>query len=130
MMDLAKKSFGRCLNHGDLIGRFYELLLAADPVIPQKFANTDMHKQKELLVHGINLALMFAEGNAIGKNGLSRLQESHNRHNLDIKPEFYHFWIESFIQAVSEIDPEYNDDIKTEWLAVATKTTEFLSEGY
>ena len=130
MIKLAKQSFGRCLNHGDLIGRFYEILLQADPMIPRKFINTDMEKQKKLLVHSINLALMFAENDPVGKNGLLRLRESHNKKHLDIKPDLYPLWIDSFLQAVSEIDPEYNDEIKFSWYTALKKTTDYLAEGY
>lgn len=126
----VKQSFGRCLNRGDLIGRFYELLLEADPVIPKKFEHTDMRKQKDLLIHGINLALMFVEGDPVGKNGLLRIRQSHSKKNLDINPELYMFWMASFQQAVSEIDPDYNDDIENSWQEVLEKTVNFISEGY
>lgn len=130
MHQQVKTSIGRCLNRGDLIGRFYEIFLNADPVIAEKFRDTDMQQQKQLLEHGIQLALMFADDNSVGKKGLARIRETHSRKNLNISPDLYSVWLESFMQAVEEIDPEYNVELDLEWREVLQKSIDYIVSGY
>ena len=129
MYEHAKDSLGRCLNHGGLLKRFYELFHKY-PEVAEKFRNRDMGIQDGALRNGINLAIMFAEGNPIGKNGIHRIRKSHCRDELDIKPYMYPLWLDSFIEAVSEIDPNFDDEIEREWRSLLQKTIDYIVEGY
>jgi len=110
----TEDSLGRCLNHGDLFGRFYEIFTASNPEIARKFENSDIKKQKDLLQYGIILANMFYNDNPIGINGIKRIRESHSRSKLDIKPSLYKYFLDSFIRAASELDPKFDDETEKE----------------
>ena len=126
----VRDSMGRCIFHGNLVERFYEIFLDSDPKIKPMFANTDMEKQKQLLDHGLSLAILYVSGHAMGKRGLQRLRESHSRNNLNVSPELYPFWKQSLIQAVTELDPEYTDDIGRAWDEVLQQAIDYIAEGY
>lgn len=130
MYEQAKDSLGRCLNHGGLISRFYELLVQQHPEIAEKFAHTDMSKQAALLKNGINLAIMFAEDNPIGINAIHRLRHTHSRAQLDINPVLYPLWLESFIQAVTETDQHFGPVVEKEWREIIQKTIDCIVSGY
>jgi hemoglobin-like flavoprotein len=130
MYEQAKDSLGRCLNHGGLISRFYALFVQQHPDIAEKFTHTDMSKQESLLMNGINLSIMFAEDNPIGLNGIQRIRKSHCRDGLDIRPEFFPIWLESFIQALAETDRHFGPVVEKEWREILQKTIDYITDGY
>ena len=126
---LVKASHTRC-SGSDLTGHFYEIFLKSNPRIAPMFANTDFSKQKHLLKHGVLLSIMFAEGNMLGKNGIKRIRDSHCKNKMNVRPELYKYWKASFIQAVSEIDRDFNEQTKNAWDAVLQYTIDYITEGY
>ncbi len=126
----VRDSFGRCTLKGDLIGRFYEIFLDSHPDIKTKFANTDLSLQKELLRKSISLAIMFADNKVFGKMGIEKIKGTHKRTELNIHPNLYVHWRASLVQAISEFDPDFNSELKSEWEEVLKKTTDFISTGY
>jgi len=126
----VQNSYGRCLGNGDLISTFYDIFLASDPEIKKKFTKTDFDKQKKLLRHGLNLMIMYAAESYAGKAGLKRIQESHNKHNLNIDPKYYMIWRQSLLKAIEKHDRLYNKQVKNEWLTVLDKGIDFIRSGY
>jgi len=125
-----KISMGRALTHGDLFGRFYAIFLESNSNIKPMFVGTDMEKQKALLRQGVNLAIMFAEGRAIGKQAMDRLRNSHSKSNLGINPSMYRHWLDSFIKAVAETDPKFDADLERQWRMTLSKTVDHIAGGY
>ncbi len=126
----VKQSLVRCMITGDVIGRFYEIFLDSHPDIKPRFANTEFDTQKQLLRQSVNLAIMFANENDVGKKGIGRIRKSHNKSSLNIPPELYPYWKKSFIQAASEFDLEFSDELKQQWDSVLQKTIDFVIDGY
>ncbi len=126
----VSQSFGRCLIDGDLITRFYDIFLASHPDIGPRFTGTDFSKQKELLRHGINLAIGFSRGTATGRMGIERIRGSHQKSQLDVSPDLYPYWKKSFIQAVSEFDKEFTPQLKNQWEEALQLAIDFIAEGY
>lgn len=126
----VKQSFARCMIKGDVVGRFYEIFLASHPDIKPRFANTDFDAQKHLLRQSVNLAMMFANDNQVGIKGIKRIRKSHSKSGLNIPPDLYPYWKKSFIQAASEFDQEFSDELNTQWNEVLQKTIDFIIEGY
>ncbi len=128
--EIVAQSFVRCMIKGDVIGRFYEIFLDSHPDIKHRFANTDFDSQKHLLRQGINLAIMFASGNPVGQNGIKRIRKSHRKSGLNITPDLYPYWKNSFLQATSEFDPEFSDELKRQWDSVLQKSIDYIIDGY
>ena len=126
----VKQSFARCMIKGDIVGRFYEIFLDSHPDIKPRFAQTDFDSQKHLLRQSVNLAMMFASDNQVGKNGIKRIRQSHSKSGLNIPPDLYPYWKKSFIQAASELDQEFSDELNRQWDSVLQKTIDFIIEGY
>lgn len=125
-VDNVRDSYTRCVGK-DPIGRFYEKFLASDPRIPGKFAHTDFKRQKELLNHSIHLAIMYASGDPVGRNGLLRIRESHGRTKLDISRDLYSSWKDCFVQAIAELDPKFSDECRDDWDHVLQKAIDFVA---
>ncbi len=128
--ETIKASMGRAITRGDIFGRFYQIFLQSNPKIKPIFTNVDMEKQKALLRQGINLAIMFAEERAIGQSAMNRLRHSHSKSNLGIDPSMYRYWLDSFMKALSEFDPDFDNTLEKQWRETLTKATDHIASGY
>jgi len=123
-------SFGRCCNSAGFFDSFYTILKGSHPDIPKMFANTDFTKQNELLRVGLEVMLMFDHGGEAARQVLAQIRESHCRHRLDVKPEFYDCWVDSLMQACAKHDAEFSPDLEAEWREVLAKGIDYIKSGY
>ena len=112
---LAKDSLKRCLKQEKFLDRFYELFLASSEEIKAKFVSTQFVQQKIMLKASLHIMLMLAQGDLKDTQVLQDLAEKHSSRYLNIRPEFYQFWVNSMLQAVKESDPAYSDDVGIAW---------------
>ena len=126
----VSQSFDRCLRRGDVIQRFYDLFMASHPDIPARFTHTDFRAQKRLLEQGVNLAILYAEGNPVGRIGVDRIRVSHARSRMDIPLHFYDHWQEAFLAAIAEFDEEFSEALRMQWEQVLRKTIDHVRAGY
>ena len=129
-IDVVKKSFDRCSNKNDIIGEFYNVFLDSHPDIKPRFANTNFVEQKKLLLQGLDLTIMFATDEPVGKIGINRIKKSHRKAELDIPPELYPYWKESFLHVISELDPEFSPELRQQWDLVLQKSIDYIISGY
>jgi hemoglobin-like flavoprotein len=126
---IINESYNRSIRN-DVIGLFYDIFLKSHPDIAPLFSKTDFDVQKTLLKHSVLLAIMFVEGISVGDPGIKRIRESHGKTGMNIPPELYPYWKTSFIQAISESDPEYSEQIQDAWDSVLQETIDYITEGY
>ncbi len=130
-----KLSFGRCLvsNNNDIpfLELFYDIFISSHPDIKKLFVDINLKKQYGLLKIGLNMALLFIDGNdIIAKGVLDKIQISHNRSHLNIKPELYQFWINSLIETIKIKDNKFSDELESKWRQGLQKTVDFIIKGY
>lgn len=123
----TKFSFMRALleNH-DFFHEFYDAFFKSSPAIPEMFANTDFRKQKELLRQGIELMILFAEGNETAREKLLHIAVIHKRFRLT--REMYDLWRTSLLQILAKNDPEFNPVQEAAWNTVLSQGIEFFLE--
>lgn len=126
----VRLSYGRSIASPGFLDRFYEIFLSSDPKVARKFKNTDLKKQQELLAMSVNMVILFPQQNKIARNAISRIQASHGRDGLDIESHYYQLWTESLLQAVSEHDSEFNEELAQSWRRVVQVAIDFILEGY
>lgn len=124
------RSFERCLRRGDVVQRFYDLFMASHPDIPARFTHTNFGAQKRLLEQGVNLAILYADGNPVGQIGVDRIRNSHARSRMNIPPHFYDYWQDAFLTAIAEFDGEFSDTLRAQWERVLQKTIAHVRGGY
>lgn len=125
---IVQQSYSRCLRSEDFFGRFYELLLASDPVLPDMFSKTEFPRQHRLLQHGIGLLISY--GNHADDVLLERIAARHSAKGLDVPPDMYPLFVQALIRAISEADPRYDDDIEQAWRDVVTPGIQFMMSRY
>ena len=127
--DVAQ-SFGRANMSGTLFDTFYDIFLQSHPDITPRFKDTDFTEQKKLLRKGINLALMFAEGQPVGESGIGRIRESHSIDRLNVPPHLYPFWLNSFVKAVARHDPDFTPELEKRWREALQIAIDHIVDGY
>lgn len=111
-----QQSYGRCLRERGFIERFYEIFLASHPDIPPMFANTDFQKQRLALRRGISIAISHAAGGSLVRQSMNRMADVHSRQgHAPVAPHYYGLWVDSLVQAVSELDPRYSEALGRRW---------------
>lgn len=63
------------------------------------------------------MAMASAEGDAADLY-LEYVAKRHDRHNLNIDPELYDFWLEALIDTAREFDDEFNAEVEQAWRTV------------
>lgn len=126
--DRVMQSYGRCCASPDFFDTFYRHFLASSPLIREKFVDTDMAAQKQLLRQGILNLVMHARGMSDSK--LRALGESHSRQRLDIRPELYDLWLDALLLTISEHDKEYDANVGQAWREVLNKGIAVIKAGY
>ncbi|MDH4224794.1 MAG: globin [Deltaproteobacteria bacterium] len=126
----VKMSFGRCVVHAGFFDRFYQIFLASNPIIANKFANTDLTAQKKVLKQGLNMVMMYADGQILAKKAVGRIRDSHSQGRLNIPPGMYGFWETSLMKTIAEFDPQFSPDLETQWRAVLKPALEVIKGGY
>ena len=126
----VKRSFARCFLKEDLILKFLNIIVESHPEIAPHFKNTDFNQIKLLLRQGVNCTIMYAEGVFAGQFCMEELRISHNRKHMAINPKYYPYWIKSLREAISQLDPEYTEELGDLWEAVVTPAITFMADGY
>ncbi len=127
---VLKQSFGRVVAKSEFLPRFYEILMASSPEISAKFANTNLKKQYNLLEQSLALSLLFPEDNVVAKQAINKIRSSHTRHNLDISPHLYIYWLDSLMTVFAELDPEFTPAMEQQWRTFLQITIDHIKAGY
>ncbi len=134
-IDEVRLSFGRCLlstkGGKPFLELFYELFIDSHPDFKRLFANTDVPKQLITLKNGLNMAIMYAGGDVfVAKDVLEKISRTHSRAKLDIKPEYYPFWVGSLLRAIKIKDERCDDALEAKWRQVLQCAVDFIASGY
>jgi len=127
----ARDSLSRCNERPQFLDRFYELFMDSSPEIRKKFENTDFEVQKKVLRDSLFL-MLSAAGTTKGfaHVQLEKLAKRHSHTDLDIKPEWYGLWLDTLLETVAELDPDYTDEIGAAWRDSMTDGIDLLAAGY
>ncbi|WP_286788353.1 MULTISPECIES: globin [unclassified Pseudomonas] len=126
--DQVMQSYGRCCASADFFDDFYTCFLASSPLIREKFVNTNMQAQKQLLRQGIMNLVMVARGMPDTK--LRALGETHCRHQMDIRPELYGIWVDTLLATISSHDPQCTDETLKAWRDVLNEGIAVITSHY
>ena len=114
---------------GELIDCFYDRFLASSAAIGEKFAKTDMEHQKQMLRDSFKLVLSFSTRRRSDEE-LEHIARRHGRADLDISPLLYGDWINSLVESVAQLDPEFDRNVSTAWRIVMAPGIEFMKGHY
>ena len=123
-------SFERCEVKGDFAETFYNNLLGWSPEIPLYFAETDFDRQRELLRNSVHLMVSRDVADPEMREMLERLGRTHGRDGLNILPRLYEAWLDSVCLTVSEMDPEWDEDLERKWVVRLRAGIQIIMAAY
>ena len=116
-----RESFDRALGNQsynrDFIERFYDIFLGQSQAIADLFRDTSMSAQKTMLHDSLHQLVEFYSSRKTSEY-MRHIAKVHSRAGLDIPDELYDVWLDSLMQAVSEYDGQFNDDVELAWRLV------------
>lgn len=129
-LTVFRESLERCQADAHFLNRFYSNFVIANPVVRDKFANTDMEKQKMMLHASLYMIALATQGNGAAALYLDNIAKRHSSIDLDITLELYDLWLETLLKTVSEIDPEYNEQVASAWNDVLQFGIDYMQSRY
>ncbi len=113
----------------DFFAAFYRLFISHSPHAAEKFKNTEMHRQQEMLHTSIDHMIYFSMDRRATEN-LVRIAAVHSKAGVDIEPGLYEDWLNALLEAVKLFDPDYNDEIDLAWRVVLAPGITYMKRKY
>ena len=121
-IDIFTESLSRCTKDPKFMDVFYQKFIAESQEVKDHFKNTDMDRQKKMLLHSLANMVIAYERPEI----LSDVAVKHDARHLNIMPDLYVTWLECLIQAAQIIDPLFNDEVERSWRIVMQNGIDYL----
>lgn len=128
--DQFLRSLESCASDPGFLSDFYDRFLSTSAEIREKFRDTDMETQKQMLLRSLRLSAGATVGDSDSLRELRERAESHDRHHLNIQPILYEFWLNTVIQTASEYDPDWNCDVEQAWQTVLGHVVHQMQQYY
>lgn len=131
-MELFNDSLERCQANPKFLDRFYEIFIASDDAVAEKFAHTDLKRQQMMLKSSLFLLLEVAGRHPRGESvaNFEGIAVRHDRSHHDVKPELYTLWLDCMLTTVREFDMKFDAAIENAWRAVLGRGIEIMQARY
>ena len=133
-VETFRESVKRCLARPEFMKDFYDLFLASSDEVREKFRNTNLEQQRQMVAD--SLYLMAVAGQSPGRDGsiawgeMSRLAARHAQSDRNIRPALYDLWLDCLLQAARQHDPEFSPAVEGAWRDTLRPGIEFMQERY
>ena len=127
------QSYHRCEASKGFFDAFYKQFMSMSPAIANRFAHTDMEKQRQVVMASLLMCLRLRSGDPEARRAVEQIGESHSRRGKDIPPHLYGLWLDALCEAVRLHDPLYSPLLKMKWRnamqdAIALITSKYDSD--
>ena len=120
----------RCEDSPGFFDTFYEIFFAKSPEIPPKFANTDMERQKQIVMASLLTCLRLRSGDPEARRAVEELGEKHSRRGLNVRPELYGVWLDSLCEAIQQHDRHYTPLLAMKWRNAMHDAIALITSNY
>jgi len=129
--ELFNNSYARCLRHPDFFDRFYENYVSANKTVAEKFARTDMERQKDMLKASLHMLMALrTSDHEDAVSYFRKIGQVHSRRGHDIAPEMYDLWLSSLLGTVRECDDRYDASIEIAWRNILADGIRIMKSMY
>ena len=124
-----RSSWSRVKDSG-FLDTFYSKFVKSDPRIGKYLQNTDMVKQKKLLIKGLINAVNSASGDETARSEIAILASTHRKGKIGVTPDLYPLWEEALIGALSHHDPNWSASLESLWRSKLQPAIELIKSRY
>jgi hemoglobin-like flavoprotein len=128
--EAVRASYHRCEHSGDFFATFYDNFFAKSPEIPPKFADTDMDKQKQVVMASVLICLRLKSGDVAARRTVEEIGEKHSRSDRDISLGLYGLWLDALCESIQAHDPEYSPELETLWRESMQEAIDLITSMY
>lgn len=127
-----RASLKRCLAAPDFLLDFYGTFMDSSDEIRDKFRDTDMKRQTQVLADSLWSMAVAAQGRPGSPSwgDLPRLAELHGRRHLDIRPQHYDRWLDCLVASARRHDPLFSAETEAAWRETLSVGIEFMRSRY
>lgn len=122
ILDIFTESLSRCTKDPKFMDVFYQKFIGESERVKEHFKNTDMEKQKRMLLHSLANMVIAYERPEI----LHDVAVKHDARHLNIMPDLYVNWLECLIQAAEITDPMFSREVERSWRIVMQNGIDYL----
>ena len=110
-------SLKRCLAAPGFLDAFYQRFVGSSEEVREKFKNTDMKRQVQVLEDTLYVVANAVQGEegSLARGALPALAAKHGRNGLDIRPGLYDLWIECLVETARTHDPQFDPAVERAW---------------
>ena len=127
---LFNESLDRCLCQPGFMDHFYEIFLASDQEIVDKFVDTDFQEQKRMLRLSLYMIVSIGQSMPEAESHFERIAELHSSRRLNIRPQLYNVWLDSLLQAARAHDQLFDLELEKVWRNIMAYGIEFMRIRY
>ena len=113
----------------DFFALFYDNFMASSPEVAERFKQTDMARQREMLHRSLEEMVAFSASRSATEQ-MRRVARLHSRDHLDIPPSLYDLRLESLVQTLHEADPECTEEVELAWRVVLAPGVAYMKFKY
>jgi len=124
-VDSYSRIGGRDLASTDFFDAFYRHFAGASPEVADKFNDTDMARQREMLRLSLDHMVYFAIDKEETEE-IARVAGLHDKSNADIPSQLYDLWLDSLLETVSQFDPDYSPAVEAAWRQVLIPAIDYM----
>jgi hemoglobin-like flavoprotein len=128
-VDSYKRVMAREISQESFFQAFYRIFLSSSPEAAEKFRNTDMNRQQEMLRMSMDHMTYFSLDRQATEN-LRSIARVHGRTGADIPPELYDVWLEALVETVRLFDPDYDDEVDLAWRVALAPGITYMKQMY
>lgn len=127
------ESYDRAIANGsqkdEFFDAFYDGFMSRSDEITERFAKTNMSRQKEMLHRSLQHMVEFSVERRASEQ-LRAVAERHSMSRLDIDPGLYDVWLDSLIETVQMFDSRFTEEIELAWRVVLAPGIVYMKFKY
>jgi hemoglobin-like flavoprotein len=125
-------SLKRCLETPAFMEGFYHSFVGSSEEVREKFRNTDLRRQAQMLKDSLFALAVAAQGRegSVAWKDMPRLAARHSHQDLDIRPALYDHWLTCLLDMARRHDPQFTADVEAAWRTTLAVGIDFMKARY
>jgi len=125
-------SLKRCLAVPGFMDDFYGRFLGSSEEVREKFRDTDMKRQAQVLADSLYVVANAVQGEegSLARRDLPRIAARHSRGDRDIRPGLYDVWIGCLLDTARVHDSQFGPEVERAWQEVLAFGADCMRQRY